>query len=215
MYLNSTSRSLFNWKSLVCLFAIISWDWNQHWLHCGLKCAFLYLQLESMGKDPLTLSCFWQSQLQLERKLFRYGSSLFQPFSLILCCLCQAQGVGVFLPAADAPGPGPKDGGLVVLVDDSPQKRLLAQKATPPPSPLLSELLKKGNLISASPRLVRASLAWIITSKTTWISGVQNDINAYETNSRSYCKIRIDIILNCFFDSVSKSHSSAGLKPHF
>ncbi|XP_030594878.1 bromodomain-containing protein 8 isoform X2 [Archocentrus centrarchus] len=65
-----------------------------------------------------------------------------------------AQGVGVFLPAADPPGPGPKDGGLAALVDDSPQKRLLAQKATPPPSPLLSELLKKNNLISASPRLV-------------------------------------------------------------
>ncbi|XP_042348952.1 bromodomain-containing protein 8 isoform X2 [Plectropomus leopardus] len=65
-----------------------------------------------------------------------------------------AQGVGVFLPATDAPGPGPKDGGLAALVDDSAQKRLLTQKATPPPSPLLSELLKKGNLISASPRLV-------------------------------------------------------------
>lgn len=65
----------------------------------------------------------------------------------------------MFLPATDAPVSGPKDGGLAALVDDSPQKRLLAQKATPPPSPLLSELLKKGNLISASPRLVRASLA--------------------------------------------------------
>ncbi|XP_035982921.1 bromodomain-containing protein 8 isoform X1 [Fundulus heteroclitus] len=65
-----------------------------------------------------------------------------------------AQGVGVFLPAVDAAGPGPKDGGVAPLVDDSPQKRLLTQKATPPPSPLLSELLKKGNLISASPRLV-------------------------------------------------------------
>ncbi|KAM9309016.1 bromodomain-containing protein 8 [Pholidichthys leucotaenia] len=65
-----------------------------------------------------------------------------------------AQGVGVFLPAVDHPGPGPKDGGLATLVDDSPQKRLLPQKATPPPSPLLSELLKKGNLISASSRLV-------------------------------------------------------------
>ncbi|CAK6974148.1 bromodomain-containing protein 8 [Scomber scombrus] len=63
-----------------------------------------------------------------------------------------AQGVGVFLPATEAPGP--KDGGLAALVEDSPQKRLLAQKSTPPPSPLLSELLKKGNLISASPRLV-------------------------------------------------------------
>ncbi|XP_076129922.1 bromodomain-containing protein 8 isoform X2 [Alosa pseudoharengus] len=31
---------------------------------------------------------------------------------------------------------------------------LLVQKATPPPSPLLSELLKKGNLLATSPRLV-------------------------------------------------------------
>lgn len=84
--------------------------------------------------------------------------------------VCQAQGVGVFLPAADPPGPGPKDGGLAVLVDDSPQKRLLAQKATPPPSPLLSELLKKGNLISASPRLVRGNLAWLITSRNDVIT---------------------------------------------
>ncbi|KAM8908229.1 bromodomain-containing protein 8 isoform 2-T2 [Spinachia spinachia] len=65
-----------------------------------------------------------------------------------------AQGIAVFLPALDAPGPGLKDGGPAPQVDDSPQKRLLTQKSTPPPSPLLSELLKKGNLISASPRLV-------------------------------------------------------------
>ncbi|KAL6117999.1 brd8 [Pungitius sinensis] len=65
-----------------------------------------------------------------------------------------AQGIAVFLPALDAPGLGPKDGGPALQVDDSPQKRLLTQKSTPPPSPLLSELLKKGNLISASPRLV-------------------------------------------------------------
>ncbi|XP_029966951.1 bromodomain-containing protein 8 isoform X2 [Salarias fasciatus] len=68
--------------------------------------------------------------------------------------LSVAHGVGVFLPAADPPATGPKEGGLTALADDSPQKRLLTQKATPPPSPLLSELLKKGNLISASPRLV-------------------------------------------------------------
>ncbi|TNN65579.1 Bromodomain-containing protein 8 [Liparis tanakae] len=65
-----------------------------------------------------------------------------------------AQGVAAFLPASDAPAPGPKDGGVASQVDDSPQKRLLTQKTTPPPSPLLSELLKKGNLIPASPRLV-------------------------------------------------------------
>ncbi|XP_034037296.1 bromodomain-containing protein 8 isoform X2 [Thalassophryne amazonica] len=65
-----------------------------------------------------------------------------------------AQGVGMFLPVTAPAVPGLKDGGLTALVDDSPQKRLLTQKATPPPSPLLSELLKKANLISASPRLV-------------------------------------------------------------
>ncbi|XP_041704416.1 bromodomain-containing protein 8-like isoform X2 [Coregonus clupeaformis] len=65
-----------------------------------------------------------------------------------------AQGVAVFLPSSDAPMVGPKEGSLGSLVDDSPQKRLLSQKSTPPPSPLLSELLKKGSLISASPRLV-------------------------------------------------------------
>lgn len=70
--------------------------------------------------------------------------------------MLQAQGVGVFLPTTDTSAPAPpKDVALASLVDDSPQKRLMAQKATPPPSPLLSELLKKGNLISASPRLVR------------------------------------------------------------
>lgn len=62
----------------------------------------------------------------------------------------------MFLPGTDAPAP--KDGGLAALMDDSPQKRLLTQKATPPPSPLLSELLKKGNLITASSCLVRAGL---------------------------------------------------------
>lgn len=82
-----------------------------------------------------------------------------EPYLLSFASRSQAQGIGVFLPSNDAPGPGPKDGGLAALVDDSPQKRILTQKATPPPSPLLSELLKKGNLISASPRLVRASLA--------------------------------------------------------
>ncbi|XP_067103218.1 bromodomain-containing protein 8 isoform X3 [Osmerus mordax] len=65
-----------------------------------------------------------------------------------------AQVVGVFLPASETPAAGPKEGSLGPLVDDSPQKRLLSQKSTPPPSPLLSELLKKGSLISSSPRLV-------------------------------------------------------------
>ncbi|XP_052005924.1 bromodomain-containing protein 8-like isoform X2 [Xyrauchen texanus] len=63
-----------------------------------------------------------------------------------------AQGVTVFMPISEVSGP--KESGLGGLVDESPQKKHLAPKATPPPSPLLSELLKKGSLIAASSRLV-------------------------------------------------------------
>uniref|UniRef100_A0A8C2KWC1 Bromodomain-containing protein 8 n=1 Tax=Cyprinus carpio TaxID=7962 RepID=A0A8C2KWC1_CYPCA len=65
-----------------------------------------------------------------------------------------AQGLTIFMPVSEVTGPGPKESGLGPLVDDSPQKKHLAPKATPPPSPLLSELLKKGSLIAASSRLV-------------------------------------------------------------
>uniref|UniRef100_A0AAY4AM21 Bromodomain-containing protein 8 n=1 Tax=Denticeps clupeoides TaxID=299321 RepID=A0AAY4AM21_9TELE len=61
--------------------------------------------------------------------------------------------VAAFLPLSDGPGPGVVESGLGALLDDSPQKKLLGQKATPPPSPLLSELLKKGSLLPTSPRL--------------------------------------------------------------
>ncbi|KAL0176282.1 hypothetical protein M9458_028612, partial [Cirrhinus mrigala] len=69
------------------------------------------------------------------------------------CASPMAQGLTVFMPVSEVTGPGPKEPGLGPLVDDSPQKKHLAPKATPPPSPLLSELLKKGSLIAASSRL--------------------------------------------------------------
>ncbi|XP_077597089.1 bromodomain-containing protein 8-like isoform X1 [Stigmatopora nigra] len=37
--------------------------------------------------------------------------------------------------------------------DENTQKKLLAQRGTPPPSPLLSELLKKGNILATTSRL--------------------------------------------------------------
>ncbi|XP_047462841.1 bromodomain-containing protein 8 isoform X2 [Mugil cephalus] len=40
------------------------------------------------------------------------------------------------------------------LLDDQTQKKLLGQKATPPPSPLLSELLKKGSILATNSRLI-------------------------------------------------------------
>ncbi|XP_066502582.1 bromodomain-containing protein 8 isoform X4 [Hoplias malabaricus] len=61
----------------------------------------------------------------------------------------------VFPNVAELPGSGIVDAGLSSLLEDcSGQKKLLGQKATPPPSPLLSELLKKGSLLPTSPRLV-------------------------------------------------------------
>ncbi|XP_075887598.1 bromodomain-containing protein 8 isoform X2 [Nelusetta ayraudi] len=41
-----------------------------------------------------------------------------------------------------------------VAGNDSPQKKSLCQKATPPPSPLLSELLKKGSILATKSRLI-------------------------------------------------------------
>ncbi|XP_072518938.1 bromodomain-containing protein 8 isoform X4 [Salminus brasiliensis] len=64
-------------------------------------------------------------------------------------------GSAVFTPVAELPGAGLVEVGLSSLLEDcAGQKKLLGQKATPPPSPLLSELLKKGSLLSTSPRLV-------------------------------------------------------------
>uniref|UniRef100_A0A4W5NKJ4 Bromodomain-containing protein 8 n=1 Tax=Hucho hucho TaxID=62062 RepID=A0A4W5NKJ4_9TELE len=65
-----------------------------------------------------------------------------------------APGVAGFMPLIEACGLGGAESGLGILLDESPQKKLLGQKATPPPSPLLSELLKKGSLLPTSPRLV-------------------------------------------------------------
>ncbi|XP_026774782.3 bromodomain-containing protein 8 isoform X4 [Pangasianodon hypophthalmus] len=77
-----------------------------------------------------------------------------QPMIDESCPSPMAQGVPVFMPVSESTGPVHKEGGLGALIEESPQKKLPNQKATPPPSPLLSELLKKGSLLSASPRLV-------------------------------------------------------------
>ncbi|XP_018588746.1 bromodomain-containing protein 8 isoform X2 [Scleropages formosus] len=63
-------------------------------------------------------------------------------------------GTMVFAPLPEVPGPVAVEASMGNAVEDSPQKKLLNQKGTPPPSPLLSELLKKGSLLSASTRWV-------------------------------------------------------------
>ncbi|XP_073507511.1 bromodomain-containing protein 8 isoform X7 [Phyllobates terribilis] len=63
--------------------------------------------------------------------------------------------VSSFIGIPDTPPPpAPLESPLTPVMDDSPQKKMVGQKATPPPSPLLSELLKKGSLLPTSPRLV-------------------------------------------------------------
>uniref|UniRef100_A0A8D3AJA3 Bromodomain-containing protein 8 n=1 Tax=Scophthalmus maximus TaxID=52904 RepID=A0A8D3AJA3_SCOMX len=47
------------------------------------------------------------------------------------------------------------------LLDDPTQKKLLCQKATPTPSPLLSELLKKGSILASNSRLQQNTRAGI------------------------------------------------------
>uniref|UniRef100_A0A452H2Q1 Bromodomain-containing protein 8 n=1 Tax=Gopherus agassizii TaxID=38772 RepID=A0A452H2Q1_9SAUR len=66
--------------------------------------------------------------------------------------------VASFIGIPDTPpGSAPLEAPITPVTDDSPQKKMLGQKATPPPSPLLSELLKKGSLLPTSPRLVGES----------------------------------------------------------
>lgn len=67
--------------------------------------------------------------------------------------------VASFIGIPDTPmGSTSLDAPLTPVTDDSTQKKMLGQKATPPPSPLLSELLKKGSLLPTSPRLVWSPL---------------------------------------------------------
>uniref|UniRef100_A0A6I8PGK5 Bromodomain-containing protein 8 n=1 Tax=Ornithorhynchus anatinus TaxID=9258 RepID=A0A6I8PGK5_ORNAN len=62
-------------------------------------------------------------------------------------------------PDTPPPGSAPSDAPATPGADDPSQKKTVGPKATPPPSPLLSELLKKGSLLPTSPRLVAESEA--------------------------------------------------------
>ncbi|XP_063783958.1 bromodomain-containing protein 8 isoform X3 [Pseudophryne corroboree] len=85
--------------------------------------------------------------------------------------------VSSFIGIPDTPPPpsAPLESLLTPMMDDSPQKKMVGQKATPPPSPLLSELLKKGSLLPSSPRLVSES-EMTLTSTQITTSGVLMDV---------------------------------------
>ncbi|XP_069002552.1 bromodomain-containing protein 8 isoform X2 [Embiotoca jacksoni] len=65
-----------------------------------------------------------------------------------------ASGTARLLTFTETSGPGNDDISHGLLLDDATQKKLLGQKATPPPSPLLSELLKKGSILATNSRLI-------------------------------------------------------------
>ncbi|KAK2879603.1 hypothetical protein Q8A73_023415 [Channa argus] len=65
-----------------------------------------------------------------------------------------ASGSTRILPFGESSGPCSEDISHGSLLDDPTQKKLLGQKATPPPSPLLSELLKKGTMLASNSRLI-------------------------------------------------------------
>ncbi|XP_044079575.1 bromodomain-containing protein 8 isoform X2 [Siniperca chuatsi] len=65
-----------------------------------------------------------------------------------------ASGSGRLMTILESSGLGNDDISHGSLLDDPTQKKLLGQKATPPPSPLLSELLKKGSILATNSRLI-------------------------------------------------------------
>uniref|UniRef100_A0A8D0DJM7 Bromodomain-containing protein 8 n=1 Tax=Salvator merianae TaxID=96440 RepID=A0A8D0DJM7_SALMN len=76
--------------------------------------------------------------------------------------------VASFIGIPDTPmGSTSMDAPMTPVTDDSAQKKMLGQKATPPPSPLLSELLKKGSLLPTSPRLVGESDMTVVSGHTS------------------------------------------------
>ncbi|XP_034407031.1 bromodomain-containing protein 8 [Cyclopterus lumpus] len=74
--------------------------------------------------------------------------------TLDLALTKSASGSTRLMTIAESSGPGNDDISPGSLLDDPTQKKLLVQKATPPPSPLLSELLKKGSILATNSRLI-------------------------------------------------------------
>ncbi|XP_078028564.1 bromodomain-containing protein 8 isoform X5 [Epinephelus lanceolatus] len=74
--------------------------------------------------------------------------------TLDLASTKNASGSARLMTIAESSGSSNDDISHGSLLDDPTQKKLLSQKATPPPSPLLSELLKKGSILASNSRLI-------------------------------------------------------------
>ncbi|XP_060910798.1 bromodomain-containing protein 8 isoform X1 [Labrus mixtus] len=84
---------------------------------------------------------------------FSPGDSL-ECLTLDLASAKNTAGSARLMTIPETSGPDNDDISIGTLLDDPTQKKLLSQKATPPPSPLLSELLKKGNILATNARLI-------------------------------------------------------------
>lgn len=68
-----------------------------------------------------------------------------------------SSGTATLITFSQTSGPANDEISHGTILDDPTQKKLLSQKATPPPSPLLSELLKKGSILASNSRLIGES----------------------------------------------------------
>ncbi|XP_068456358.1 bromodomain-containing protein 8 isoform X2 [Clinocottus analis] len=84
---------------------------------------------------------------------FSPGDTL-ECLTLDLALTKSASGSTRLMTIAESSGPGNDDISPGSLLDDPNQRKLLGQKATPPPSPLLSQLLKKGSILATNSRLI-------------------------------------------------------------
>uniref|UniRef100_A0A1A7Z078 Bromodomain-containing protein 8 n=1 Tax=Iconisemion striatum TaxID=60296 RepID=A0A1A7Z078_9TELE len=74
--------------------------------------------------------------------------------TLDLPSIKSASGTARLLTFPETSGAANEDSSHGAAVEDPTQKKPLGQKATPPPSPLLSELLKKGSILATNSRLI-------------------------------------------------------------
>uniref|UniRef100_A0A672GZN1 Bromodomain-containing protein 8 n=1 Tax=Salarias fasciatus TaxID=181472 RepID=A0A672GZN1_SALFA len=120
-----------------------------------IQAGHLDSKLEELWDEILQKKKQEEEEAELRRK---NTDAAYQGISLHIMsasvCL-QASGTARLMTFAEPAASGGEDGGHGSLLDDPAQKKLLGQKATPPPSPLLSELLKKGNILATNSRLVR------------------------------------------------------------
>uniref|UniRef100_A0A8D0CSH9 Bromodomain-containing protein 8 n=1 Tax=Sander lucioperca TaxID=283035 RepID=A0A8D0CSH9_SANLU len=108
-------------------------------------------KLEELWEEVLQKEKLEEEETELKRK---NTNASYQGIFFTLRGILGGKHQSKLMSIAESSGLGNDDVGHGSLLDDPTQKKLLGQKATPPPSPLLSELLKKGSILATNSRLV-------------------------------------------------------------